>query len=200
MRPVYSKDVPCKMSGSCREAISVVRIRTDDEYVWHHAALMGCRKSILAHCMDEPGPWPSRGTGGALERSGHSSGTHASGQHQDSLDLHGNHSGFLSLAGRSPASRQIRMDSRGGISCEAAAKCLINVTLVPSCERAGRASHAGRSAPAKRRARARVGESEGRSPSDKTRTVRSSHPVPAVRRCSRTAYWPDPRSSRGRNT
>ena len=28
MRPVYSKDVPCKMSGSCREAMSVVRTRT----------------------------------------------------------------------------------------------------------------------------------------------------------------------------
>ena len=67
--------------------------------------------------------------------------------------------------------------------------------------RASRASEPReRSAPAKRRARARVGESEGRSPSDKTRTARSSHPVPAVRRCSRTAYWPDPRSSRGRNT
>jgi hypothetical protein len=71
---------------------------------------------------------------------------------------------------------------------------LINPTLVPRCERAGRASHAsgppprrrrfgevhrsfsgGGSALAKRRARARVGESEGRSPSDKTRAARACH-------------------------
>ena len=47
---------------------------------------------------------------------------------------------------------------------------LIKMTRVISkCERAWRASHAIGSAPAQRRARARVGESEGRSPSDNIR-------------------------------
>jgi membrane-associated phospholipid phosphatase len=44
--------------------------------------------------------------------------------------------------------------------------------LFGDSERASRASHAAGSEPAKRRARARVGESEGRSPSDRIRTMR----------------------------
>jgi len=48
---------------------------------------------------------------------------------------------------------------------------LINLTLVPRCERAVASEPRDRSAPAKRRARERVGEFEGRTPSNKTRST-----------------------------
>ena len=52
----------------------------------------------LAYRVDESGARTSRGTDRPVERQGHSSGGHACGWHEDALDLHGDHSGCLSLA------------------------------------------------------------------------------------------------------
>jgi hypothetical protein len=92
---------------------------SDDEHVWHDAAFLGRVGAGVAHRVDESGERASRGTARSLERQRHPSGRLERRRNEDSLDLHRDHGGLVSLARRSAVSQRGDVDARSRIPREA---------------------------------------------------------------------------------